>query len=55
MDEFNIIVENEEPIDVTTNIQNDFLKGNKGDKGEPNTLAIGTVEKGTEAGASIIG
>lgn len=55
MDEFNIIVENEEPIDVTTNIQNDFLKGDKGDIGEPNTLAIGTVEKGTEAGASIIG
>lgn len=55
MDEFNIIVENEEPIDVTTDIQNDFLKGDKGPKGDPNTLTIGTVQKGEEADASIEG
>lgn len=31
------------------------VKGDKGDKGDPNTLSIGTVQEGANAGASITG
>lgn len=55
MDEFNIIVEDEEIIDISTELKNDFLKGEKGDKGDANRLTIGIVEKGEEASASITG
>lgn len=66
----NIILENEEILDISASLQNDFLKGDKGDrgiqgeKGEKgntgdmglsNVLVIGTVEKGEEASATIIG
>ena len=33
-EEFDIIVEPEEVLDVTSEIYNDFLKGDKGDKGD---------------------
>ncbi len=58
MDEFKIIVEDEKTIDASTEIMNDFIKGekgDKGDKGDSNILTIGTVEKGEEASASITG
>ncbi len=55
MDEFNIIVEDEETIDISTVLKADFLKGEKGDKGDVNKLVIGIVEKGEEASASITG
>lgn len=55
MDEFNIIVEDKETIDISTVLKADFLKGEKGDKGDANKLVIGIVEKGEEASASITG
>lgn len=66
----NIILENEEIIDISASLKNDFLKGEKGDigpKGEKgdkgdigntgpsNILTIGTIEKGDEASATITG
>lgn len=55
MEEFDIIVENEETIDISAELENDFLRGEKGEKGDSNTLTIGTVTKGEEASASITG
>ncbi len=55
MDEFKIIVEDEKTDDASTAIMNDFLKGEKGEKGDTNKLTIGIVEKGEEASASIVG
>lgn len=55
MDEFKIIVEDEKAVDASTAMMNDFLKGEKGDKGDTNKLTIGIVEKGEEASASIVG
>lgn len=58
-EEFDIVVENEEPIDVTTELENDFLKGDKGDKGDPTaTIEINEVltgEEGTDASIENIG
>ena len=66
----NIILENEEILDISANLQRDFLKGDKGDRGiqgekgdkgdtgdigPSNILTIGTVEKGEEASATITG
>ncbi len=52
IEEINIIVEDEAPIDVSAELENDFLRG---EKGPSNVLTIGSVEKGEEAAASITG
>lgn len=55
MEEFDIIVENEEPLDVSPEIKDDFIRGEKGEKGDANKLTIGTVTKGENASATITG
>ena len=52
IEEINIIVEDEAPIDVSAELEDDFLRG---EKGPSNVLTIGSVEKGEEAAASITG
>lgn len=54
-DKIKLIVEDEEALDVTSEIKDDFLKGEKGEAGPANTLTIGNVISGEEASASIRG
>lgn len=54
-DKIKLIIEDEEALDVTSEIKDDFLKGEKGEAGPANTLTIGNVISGEEASASIRG